>query len=66
MRLVVQEDAESVGEWVAHYVQERIRRFKPTAERPFVLGEGGRVLQSCRCSARVGRLAQPARACSGS
>lgn len=61
MRLVVQEDADSVGEWVAHYVQERIRRFKPTAERPFVLGESG---LGWMCLQRLTPAASPANGCS--
>ena len=38
MRLVILDDAQSVGAWVANYVARRIRAFAPTAERPFVLG----------------------------
>ena len=38
MRLVIQENAEEVGELVAAYVVKRINDFKPTAERPYVLG----------------------------
>ena len=38
MRLVIQDDAKSVGELVAAYVVKRINDFKPTATRPFVLG----------------------------
>ena len=38
MRLVILDDGEAVGNWVAAYVVRRIRAFAPTAERPFVLG----------------------------
>ena len=38
MRLVILDDAEAVGTWVATYVVRRIRAFAPSAERPFVLG----------------------------
>lgn len=39
MRLIIQEDDARVAEWVASYVVKRINDYKPTAERPFVLGE---------------------------
>ena len=38
MRLIIQESAEDVGEWVATYVSNRINAFNPTATRPFVIG----------------------------
>ncbi|KAI9281127.1 glucosamine-6-phosphate isomerase [Sporodiniella umbellata] len=38
MRLIVREDYEEVTSYVANYVKERINQFKPSAERPFVLG----------------------------
>lgn len=38
MRLVIQENAEGVGELVAAYVIKRINDFKPTPTRPFILG----------------------------
>lgn len=38
MRVVIRQDAEDVAKWVAFYVKARIEAFKPTAERPFVLG----------------------------
>jgi glucosamine-6-phosphate deaminase len=38
MRLVIQENAEQVGELVAAYVVKKISDFKPTATKPFVLG----------------------------
>jgi hypothetical protein len=38
MRLVILDNGEAVGNWVAAYVVRRIRAFAPTAERPFVLG----------------------------
>jgi len=38
MRLIIQKDPEEVGAWLANYIAERIRKFNPTAARPFVLG----------------------------
>ncbi|KAI7885522.1 glucosamine-6-phosphate isomerase [Lichtheimia hyalospora FSU 10163] len=38
MRLIIREDYEEVSSYIANYTKERIRQYKPTAERPFVLG----------------------------
>jgi len=38
MRLIIRDDYDSVSEYVARYVAQRINEFKPTATRPFVLG----------------------------
>lgn len=38
MRLIIQPDYENVSEWASRYVASRINAFKPTADRPFVLG----------------------------
>lgn len=38
MRLVIEDSSERVALWVATYVRKRIHDFKPTRERPFVLG----------------------------
>lgn len=38
MRLIPLQTAAEVGKWAARYIVERINAFKPTAERPFVLG----------------------------
>mgnify|MGYP002288596671 CR=1 FL=1 len=38
MRLVIERDYEQLSQWAANYVASRINEFKPTAERPFVLG----------------------------
>lgn len=38
MRLYIRNDSESVANWVATYVKNRILKFKPSADRPFVLG----------------------------
>ena len=55
MRLVILDDAEAVGAWVATYVVRRIRAFAPTAERPFVLGlpTGSSPLPTYRALARA-------------
>ncbi|MGH1408587.1 MAG: glucosamine-6-phosphate deaminase [Aeromonas sp.] len=38
MRLIPLKSANQVGLWSARYIVDRIKAFKPTAERPFVLG----------------------------
>jgi glucosamine-6-phosphate deaminase len=38
MRLIIQEDYSALSKWTAYYVAEKIRRAKPSAKRPFVLG----------------------------
>lgn len=38
MRIIIHENEEKVGKWVAHYVARKIRDFNPTPDRPYVLG----------------------------
>ncbi|KAG2203605.1 hypothetical protein INT47_011699 [Mucor saturninus] len=38
MRLVIRDDYDEVTSYVANYVKERVKQFKPTLERPFVIG----------------------------
>jgi glucosamine-6-phosphate deaminase len=38
MRLIIQPDATGISDWAADYIANSIRKFSPTAERPFVLG----------------------------
>jgi glucosamine-6-phosphate deaminase len=38
MRIIIHEDYATLSRWVAHYIGSRIRNFRPTRERPFVLG----------------------------
>ncbi|KAI0339539.1 glucosamine-6-phosphate isomerase [Trametopsis cervina] len=38
MRLIIRDHAANVGEYIGNYIAKRINDFKPTAERPFVLG----------------------------
>ena len=38
MRVVIREIPEDVAEYTAQYIKTRINTFKPTAERPFVIG----------------------------
>jgi glucosamine-6-phosphate deaminase len=38
MRVIIQPDAKRVGEWTAAYITRRIRNYKATPKRPFVLG----------------------------
>ncbi|MGL4207202.1 MAG: glucosamine-6-phosphate deaminase [Aeromonadaceae bacterium] len=50
MRLIPLQTAEQVGYWSARYIVDRINRFAPTPERPFVLGlpTGGTPLTTYR------------------
>lgn len=38
MRLIIEQDYDRLSLWAANHVVERINQFKPTADRPFVLG----------------------------
>ena len=38
MRVIIEQDYDRLSKWAANHVIERINAFKPTAERPFVLG----------------------------
>ena len=38
MRLVIQPEYENLARWTASYIARKIELFKPTAEKPFVLG----------------------------
>lgn len=38
MRVIIQKTYDALSEWAAEHVIESIKEFKPTAERPFVLG----------------------------
>ncbi|KAI0633513.1 hypothetical protein C8Q77DRAFT_794593 [Trametes polyzona] len=38
MRLIIRDDAASVGEYIGNYIAKRINDFNPTPEKPFVLG----------------------------
>ena len=38
MRIIIKKDAAEVGDWVATYVIEKIKKAKPTRENPFILG----------------------------
>ncbi len=38
MRIIIKKDAAEVGDWVANYVIDRIKKAKPTKQKPFVLG----------------------------
>lgn len=38
MRLIIESDLSSISAWVANYIVTKINQFKPTAERPFVIG----------------------------
>ena len=38
MRLIIRDDADRASAYVANYIVDRIKAFKPNAENPFVLG----------------------------
>lgn len=38
MRLIIRDDAQTASSYVAHYIIDRIKAFRPTPESPFVLG----------------------------
>jgi len=38
MRMIIQPDCDRVSKWAANYVTRRIKDFKPTDSKPFVLG----------------------------
>ncbi|TFK75478.1 glucosamine-6-phosphate isomerase [Pluteus cervinus] len=38
MRLIIRDDPAAVGDYIASYICKRINGFKPTQEKPFVLG----------------------------
>jgi glucosamine-6-phosphate deaminase len=38
MRVIIQPDYERVSQWVANYIAAKILAFRPSAEKPFVLG----------------------------
>ena len=38
MRLIIEQNYDKMSQWAAEHVIERINNFKPTAEKPFVLG----------------------------
>ena len=38
MRVIILKDKEEIGKWSAYLIAKRINEFKPTEQRPFVLG----------------------------
>ncbi len=38
MRIIIEPTYEDMSKWTAHYIAKRIKDFKPTAKKPFVLG----------------------------
>lgn len=38
MKLVIQKNYDELSQWAAQYIVEKINAFKPTAEKPFVIG----------------------------
>jgi len=38
MRIIINPGKQEVGEWAANYIIKKINNYKPTAEKPFVLG----------------------------
>jgi glucosamine-6-phosphate deaminase len=38
MRLIIRDDSQQASSYVANYIVDRIKAFRPTPENPFVLG----------------------------
>lgn len=38
MRMIIQQNYDAMSKWTAHYIAHKIVKFKPTTEKPFVLG----------------------------
>lgn len=38
MRIIIHENYESLSNWVAHYIARKIKKAKPTKQKPYVLG----------------------------
>ena len=38
MRIIIHDTYDALGKWTAHHIASKINNFKPTKERPFVLG----------------------------
>ncbi|MBN1154197.1 glucosamine-6-phosphate deaminase [candidate division KSB1 bacterium] len=38
MRMIIQHDYDAMSKWTAHYIANKIKKFNPTPEKPFILG----------------------------
>ena len=38
MRVIIEHNYDAMSRWAANHIVERINAFKPTAEKPFILG----------------------------
>ncbi len=38
MRIIIKKDPGEIGKWTASYIVDKIKKAKPTAKKPFVLG----------------------------
>lgn len=38
MRILIRDDPEQCADWVANYIKDKIKAFKPSSARPFILG----------------------------
>lgn len=38
MRVIIRPNADELSKWAALYIKKRINEFKPTQDKPFVLG----------------------------
>ena len=38
MRIIIQPNSEAMSKWAAYYIVSKIRKFNPTAKKPFILG----------------------------
>lgn len=65
MRLIPLNTAEQVGKWAARHIVNRINAFKPTADRPFVLGlpTGGTPLTAYKALVEMHKAGGELQAC---
>ena len=38
MRVIIEKNYDAMSRWAANHIVERIKAFKPTAKKPFILG----------------------------
>jgi len=38
MRIIIQPNSEAMSKWAAYYIVDKIKKFNPTAKKPFILG----------------------------
>ena len=38
MRLLIHDNSQNLSKWLAHYIVQKINKFQPTKENPYVVG----------------------------